>query len=67
MIQPVLVEHFEAVIDLLRKYDDVPISVADACVVRMTELLPRSLALTTDAHFSIYRRHGRKVVPVLLP
>jgi hypothetical protein len=42
-------------------------SVADACVVRLTEVLPEPLVLTTDADFKIYRRHGRKVVPCLTP
>ncbi len=42
-------------------------SLADACLVRLTEILPDPLVLTTDADFKIYRRHGRKVVPCLLP
>ncbi len=62
-----LSEEMDAVMDLLDKYDDVPMSVADACLVRMTEILPGPLVLTTDADFKIYRRHGRKVVPCLLP
>lgn len=56
-----------AVFDLQEKYDDVPMSVADACVVRLSEILPDPLVLTTDADFKIYRRHSRKVVPCLLP
>lgn len=55
------------VLDLLDKYEDVPMSVADACVVRLTEILPDPLVLTTDGDFKIYRRHSRKVVPCLLP
>jgi predicted nucleic acid-binding protein len=66
-IVPVLNEEADAVLDLLEKYDDVPMSVADACVVRMTEVLPDPLVLTTDPDFKIYRRHSRKVVPCLLP
>ena len=56
-----------AILDLLEKFRDVPMSVADACVVRLTEVLPEPLVLTTDADFKIYRRHGRKVVPCLTP
>lgn len=56
-----------AILDLLDKYEDAPMSVADACVVRLTEILPDALVLTTDADFKIYRRHSRKVVPCLLP
>ena len=55
------------VLDLREKYADVPMSIADACLVRMTEILPDPLVLTTDADFRIYRRHGRRVVPVLMP
>ncbi len=55
------------VFDLMDKYADVPMSVADACLVRMTETLPDPIVLTTDADFKIYRRHGRQVVPCRLP
>jgi len=51
----------------MRKYAGVPMSLADACLVRMTEVLPEPLVLTTDADFRIYRRHGRQVVPCVLP
>lgn len=62
-----LMEEATAVLDLLDKYRDVPMSVADGCVVRLTEILPDPLVLTTDADFKIYRRHGHKVVLCLLP
>jgi hypothetical protein len=42
-------------------------SLADACLVRMTELLPEPIVLTTDTDFRVYRRHGRQVVPCVLP
>jgi len=44
-----------------------PASVADACIVRMTETLAEPLVLTTDSDFGVYRRHGRKVIPYLSP
>ncbi len=56
-----------AILDLLEKYEDAPMSVADACVVRLTEVLPEVLVLTTNADFKIYRRHSRKVSPCILP
>lgn len=40
---------------------------ADACLVRMTGLEPRSPVVTTDADFAFYRRNGREVVPHVLP
>ena len=55
------------VLALLQKYTDVPMSLADACLVRMTELLSDPIILTTDSDFSIYRRHGRQVVPHVGP
>ena len=42
-------------------------SLADACLVRMTELLPDPVILTTDGDFAIYRRHGRQVIPRVTP
>jgi uncharacterized protein len=60
-------DDMDAVLKLLEKYADVPISFADACLVRMTETLNDPMLLTTDADFRIYRRHGRQVVPCVLP
>jgi len=60
-------EDVEAVLKLLEKYADVPISLADACLVRMTETLDTPVVLTTDADFRIYRRHGRQAIPFVLP
>lgn len=57
----------KAVADLMRKYIDVPMSFADACLVRMTELLPESAIFTTDSDFKIYRRNGRQVIPLISP
>jgi uncharacterized protein len=57
----------KAALDLMDKYADVPMSLADACLVRMTELLPNPLIVTTDTDFKIYRRHSRQVVPCLMP
>jgi predicted nucleic acid-binding protein len=62
-----LVDHQEAVLLLMDKYSDVPMSLADACLVRMTEVLVDPVVLTTDADFRVYRRHGRQGVPCVLP
>jgi hypothetical protein len=42
-------------------------SLADACLVRLSEFHSRSVVLTFDADFRIYRRHGNKVIPMLMP
>jgi predicted nucleic acid-binding protein len=60
-------DHLEAVLKLLQKYADVPMSLADACLVRMTETLADPVILTTDTDFRIYRRHSRQVIPCELP
>ena len=57
----------ESVLRLLQKYADVPMSLADACLVRMTETLPDPIILTTDSDFRIYRRHSRQMVPCVMP
>jgi uncharacterized protein len=62
-----LAEQMEPVLKLLQKYADMPMSLADACLVRMTEALSDSVILTTDADFRIYRRHSRQIVPCLMP
>jgi predicted nucleic acid-binding protein len=52
---------------LMRRYRDRPMSLADACLVRLAELHPGGTVLTLDADFRIYRRHGNKVIPLLMP
>lgn len=59
--------HLESVLRLMQKYADVPMSLADACLVRMTEALPDPIVLTTDTDFRVYRRHSRQAVPCVLP
>ena len=59
--------HLDEIVKLMKKYNDVPMSLADACLVRMTELLPNPIVLTTDADFHVYRRHSRQVVPCVTP
>jgi predicted nucleic acid-binding protein len=62
-----LADQVEEVLDLLDKYNDTPMSVADACLVRMSELVADPLVTTTDADFLVYRRHGRQSIPCLMP
>jgi len=62
-----LAGQLDPVLALMNKYADVPMSLADACLVRMTEMIPDAVILTTDADFRVYRRHGRQVVPCVMP
>lgn len=52
---------------LMRRYRDRPMSLADACLVRLAELHSGGTVFTLDGDFRIYRRHGNKVIPVLMP
>lgn len=62
-----LAEEMKLVLALMEKYADVPMSLADACLVRMTEIFSNPVILTTDSDFRVYRRHGRQVVPCRMP
>jgi predicted nucleic acid-binding protein len=62
-----LSDELDRVLGLMQKYVDVPMSLADACLVRMSETLADPVILTTDEDFRIYRRHGRQVVPCATP
>ncbi|MFN7971743.1 MAG: pilus assembly protein [Acidobacteriota bacterium] len=57
----------EPTLRLMEKYRNVPMALADACLVRMTEVLADSFLLTTDTDFLVYRRHGRQAIHCLLP
>lgn len=52
---------------LLIRYADIPMSFADACLVRMSELHASCRLLSLDADFHLYRRHGRQSIPLLAP
>src|SRR5690348_12191730 len=60
-------EHMDSVLKLMDKYSDVPMSLADACLVRMTETLSDPILLTTDSDFRVYRRHSRQSIPAVSP
>lgn len=60
-------EEWESLRELTARYRDVPMSLADATLVRLSELHRDSQVFTLDADFHIYRRHGNKAIPVLMP
>ena len=57
----------DRVADLMRRYENVPMSLADACLVRMSEQQPAAKILTLDADFRVYRKLGRQVIPLISP
>jgi len=42
-------------------------SLADACIVRMTEIYEGHAVLTLDSDFAIYRKHGWAALPLIYP
>jgi predicted nucleic acid-binding protein len=54
--------------NLMRKYSNRPMDLADACLVVMSEQVDDSTVITLDrTDFSIYRRHDRELVPFIAP
>ena len=63
-----LSEQTAAVLSLLKKYRDRDMDLADACIVRMTELTRDCQVITVDrADFAVYRRNGRELIPMIAP
>ena len=63
-----LASHIPRVLELLDKYADRQMQLADACLVSMTELSDSCKVWTADKdHFRVYRRHGRHVIPCDFP
>jgi hypothetical protein len=65
MISFHLDEHIDPVKKLLLKYQSVPMSLADACLVRMSELYSNSHVFTLNNDFKLYRKNGRQVIPTI--
>ena len=63
-----LCEHQARVRELVRKYADQPMDLADACLVAMSEKWWDCRVVTVDAgDFKVYRRRGRHPIPLLTP
>jgi predicted nucleic acid-binding protein len=60
-------DNLESVSQLIAKYHDVPMSLADACLVRMSELHDGARIFTLDSDFKLYRRHSRQAIPLIFP
>ncbi len=51
---------------LMHRYANVPMSLADACLVRLAELTGLPIC-TLDSDFTIYRAHGRRPLTLITP
>lgn len=52
---------------LLEKYKNIPMSLADACLVRLSEQISDSVICTLDTDFKIYRKNKRNIIPLIFP
>jgi len=52
---------------LMERYRNVPMSLADATLVRLSELHRQCAVFTLNSDFHIYRRHGKRAIPLLMP
>jgi predicted nucleic acid-binding protein len=60
-----LLDEISAVTTLVKRYGR---DLADACLVRMSEIHSDCVVLTIDSEFrDVYRRHGRRSIPTRLP
>ncbi len=63
-----LAANLPRVLELLEKYHDRQMELADACVVCMSELTDACKIWTVDREdFRVYRRHGRGIIPCEFP
>ena len=62
-----LADHATALRTLMAQYDSVPMSLADACLVRMAELRRNSVVMTFDSDFKIYRMNRNEIIPLMTP
>jgi predicted nucleic acid-binding protein len=58
---------YVAIEKLMLKYADVPISFADACLVRMSEQHRNSCVFTLESDFLVYRKNNSEVIPLIYP
>ena len=56
-----------AVLDLMERYENVPMSLADACLVRMAEMSPGARVFTLDGDFRVYRKNKVETIDVTAP
>lgn len=62
-----LVTEIGAIHQLMKTYRNIPMSLADACLVRLAEIHEHSKVMTLDSDFVVYRKSRRKVIPLLRP
>lgn len=62
-----LTKEISPIRSLMKTYQNIPMSLADACLVRMAEIFPDANVMTLDSDFVLYRKARRKVIPLINP
>ena len=62
-----IVDEISALKKLINSYKNLPMSLADACLVRMSEQITDSIIFTLDSDFRIYRKNKRNIIPTIMP
>jgi uncharacterized protein len=62
-----LESEFHRIKELTGTYQNVPMSLADACLVRMSEIYQNSVIFTTDSDFFVYRKNSNQIIPTMMP
>jgi uncharacterized protein len=62
-----LQRELDSVSSLIDKYSNLPMDLADACLVRMAEKEPDANLMTLDSDFLIYRKSNRQIIPIIIP
>jgi predicted nucleic acid-binding protein len=63
----ILETEINLILKLIEKYKNIPMSLADACLVRMCEQISESTICSLDSDFKIYRKAKRKIIPLIIP
>jgi predicted nucleic acid-binding protein len=62
-----LEKNLDDILGMVQRYNNIPMSLADASLVRMSEIMPQSKVLTLDSDFQVYRKNSRHVIPLISP
>lgn len=62
-----LLDHAKPIRELQHKYRDLPMDLADACLVLLAERHPQATVITTDRDYLIYRTRNRRQIRILAP
>ena len=60
-------DQWSEILDHIERYRGVPMSFADACLVRMSEIERDCLIFTTDRDFLTFKRNRRQPIPLISP